>query len=108
MVGALPFQCTLEKKPQGHGYTILEVIGQNPYYPLGETLRGHEFHYSRPLFHSKEDIRPVFKVVRGRGLDGRRDGLCKKNLLATYTHLHAGGYALWGESFFKATCRVKK
>ena len=101
MVGALPLTCVMEKKPQGHGYTVLEVIGQNPYYPVGETLRGHEFHYSRPLLDEAEHIRSVFKVHRGRGLDGERDGLVKKNLLATYTHVHAAGNTLWGESLFR-------
>jgi cobyrinic acid a,c-diamide synthase len=62
MVAALPLRCVMEKKPQGHGYTILEVTEQNPYYPVGETLRGHEFHYSRPLIDKAENIRSVFKV----------------------------------------------
>jgi len=108
MVGALPLTCVMEKKPQGHGYTILEVTGQNPYYPVGETLRGHEFHYSRPLFNETEGIRSVFKVHRGRGLDGEKDGLVKNNLLATYTHLHAAGNELWGKSLFRAAVTYKR
>ncbi len=107
MVGALPIACLMEKKPQGHGYTILEVTGQNPYYPLGETLKGHEFHYSRPLIDGAKNIHSVFKVHRGRGLDGERDGLVKKNLLATYTHLHAAGNTLWGKSLFHAALATK-
>jgi len=107
MVGALPIACLMEKKPQGHGYTILEVTGQNPYYPLGETLKGHEFHYSRPLIDGAKNIHSVFKVHRGRGLDGERDGLVKKNLLATYTHLHAAGNTLWGKSLFHAAQATK-
>ncbi|MGD8226625.1 MAG: hydrogenobyrinic acid a,c-diamide synthase (glutamine-hydrolyzing) [Desulfobacteraceae bacterium] len=107
MVGALPLTCEMEKKPQGHGYTILEVTGQNPYYPVGETLKGHEFHYSRPLFSDQEEIRSVFRVHRGRGLDGERDGLVKKNLLATYTHLHAAGNTLWGKSLFREAVEAK-
>ena len=50
MVGALPMEFVFQKKPQGHGYTVLETCGQNPYYPIGETLRGHEFHYSKAVF----------------------------------------------------------
>jgi cobyrinic acid a,c-diamide synthase len=108
MVGALPLKCVMEKKPQGHGYTVLEVTGQNPYYPVGETLKGHEFHYSRPLIDEPENIRSVFKVHRGRGLDGERDGLVKNNLLATYTHLLAAGNTLWGESLFRAALAGKR
>jgi cobyrinic acid a,c-diamide synthase len=102
MVGALPMDLLLEKKPQGHGYTILDVTGDNPYYPVGETLRGHEFHYSRPIWTGTEEMHPVFQVRRGHGLDGKVDGLCKNNLLATYTHLHAGGNTMWGESLVGA------
>jgi len=107
MVSALPIKFILEKKPQGHGYTILGVTGQNPYYPVGETLKGHEFHYSRPLLDGSEEIKFAFTVQRGCGLDGKRDGLCKKNLLATYTHLHGAGNPLWAKSFFKAALQSK-
>ena len=107
MVGVLPVEFALEKKPQGHGYTILEVTRQNPYYQVGETIKGHEFHYSRPLFKGSEEIESVFRVRRGRGLDGKRDGLCKKNLLATYSHLHAAGNPIWGKNFFKAALHSK-
>jgi len=107
MVGALPLRIVLEKKPQGHGYTILEVTKQNPYFEIGDVLRGHEFHYTRAVLSELDEIHVVFKVRRGYGLDGQKDGLCKKNLLATYTHLHAGGNPLWGERFFQTALRWK-
>jgi cobyrinic acid a,c-diamide synthase len=102
MTGALPVRFVLERKPQGHGYTILNVARQNPYYPVGTTLRGHEFHYSRPVIRPSADVTFAFDVERGRGFEGQRDGLCKKNLLATYTHLHAGGTPGWAESLYNA------
>ena len=108
MAGILPLKCVLEKKPQGHGYTILETSRPNPYYPVGEILKGHEFHYSRPLITNAKGIETAFQVKRGHGLDGRRDGLYKKNLLATYTHLHASGNSLWGKSFFKKAIEFKR
>jgi cobyrinic acid a,c-diamide synthase len=102
MVGAFPLAFILEEKPQGHGYTVLEATEPNPYFRVGEVLKGHEFHYSRAVIHGSEPIHTAFRVLRGHGLDGNRDGLCKKNLLATYTHLHAGGNSLWGMSLFQA------
>ena len=108
MAGVLPLRCILEKKPQGHGYTILETNRPNPFYPVGETLKGHEFHYSRPLITDSKGIDTAFQVKRGRGLDGQRDGLLKRNLLATYTHLHAAGNSLWGESFYKKALEYKR
>jgi cobyrinic acid a,c-diamide synthase len=105
MVGALPFTCVMEKKPQGHGYTIMDVTGPNPYFTIGEIIKGHEFHYSRPVVHESEDVQTVFTVKRGLGFDGKRDGLCKNNLLATYTHLHAVGYPSWSKRFFETALR---
>ncbi len=103
MVGALPLSLILEKKPQGHGYTVLEVMDKNPFYPIGESLKGHEFHYSKAVIHPSNDTKAVFKVLRGEGLDGQKDGLCRKNVLATYTHIHAGGNADWAKLFLRAT-----
>jgi cobyrinic acid a,c-diamide synthase len=109
MVNALPVDFVLEKKPQGHGYTMLEVVEPNPYYPAGRTIKGHEFHYSRAVITSETGIRFAFKVLRGHGLDGRRDGLCKNRLLASYTHVHAGGDPQWAKRFFDvAACELLK
>jgi cobyrinic acid a,c-diamide synthase len=107
MVGAIPLEMVLEEKPQGHGYTILEVTKGNPYFETGEILKGHEFHYTRAVIKDSEDIDLVFKVRRGYGLDGERDGVCRRNLLATYSHMHARGTPRWGEGLFKAALQSK-
>jgi len=108
MVGALPVEFILQKKPQGHGYTILEVADPNPYYPVGELLRGHEFHYSKPVLTKEKNLKFVLKVDRGHGVDGKRDGICKRNLLATYTHVHAAGNPNWAKGLFSAALERKK
>ena len=107
MVGALPLSLILEKKPQGHGYTVLEVTDKNPFYSVGESLKGHEFHYSKAVIHPSNDTRTVFKVIRGAGLDGQKDGLCRKNVLATYTHIHAGGNREWARRLINAVTGMK-
>jgi cobyrinic acid a,c-diamide synthase len=108
MVGALPLGFIMEKKPQGHGYTILKTERDNPYYNVGEIIKGHEFHYSRPVISNGENIEPIFQVERGYGLDGEKDGLVKNNLLATYTHIHAGGNSIWSTRFFRAALGYKE
>lgn len=95
MVGIFPVDFVLEKKPQGHGYTRLKVIAENPYFPLGKEIRGHEFHYSRIKNWSARSSEPVFALTKGTGLDGQRDGLVYKNVLASYTHIHALGTPDW-------------
>jgi cobyrinic acid a,c-diamide synthase len=98
MVGALPVAFQMEKRPQGHGYTLLEVEKRNPFFPEGLVLRGHEFHYSRLLWLREGEVRLAFKVRRGTGIDGKREGLCRKNVLATYSHFHALGTPEWSQA----------
>jgi cobyrinic acid a,c-diamide synthase len=37
-------------------------------------------------------------MKRGVGVINKRDGLCYKNVLATYTHIHALGTPSWAEA----------
>jgi cobyrinic acid a,c-diamide synthase len=98
MVGVFPLAFSMERRPQGHGYTLLEVDRENPFFPVGVVLKGHEFHYSRPSAKGKDfPTRLVYRVKRGWGFDGKRDGLCYKNVLATYSHIHALGCDEWAE-----------
>ena len=43
MTGILPLTFDFFKRPQGHGYTIFRVEGENPYFEVGSEIRGHEF-----------------------------------------------------------------
>jgi len=95
MAGVFPFCFHIEGTPQGHGYTILEADTPNPYFPTGEILHGHEFHYSHIPDFEEGSFTCAFQVRRGHGIHGRRDGLCHKNVLATYSHLHAAGAKGW-------------
>jgi len=97
MAGVLPVDFVLEKKPQGHGYTILEVEEENPFYDQGTVLRGHEFHYSRPVVRSGEELHTACRVRRGHGFNGFVDGFCRKNLLGLYTHVHALSTPVWAD-----------
>jgi cobyrinic acid a,c-diamide synthase len=108
MAGALPIRFYMEQKPQGHGYTILKVRKENPFYKTGETIKGHEFHYSRPVIEKNAKIDTVFEVERGFCLDGKKDGLVKNNIFATYTHIHAAGNRGWGEAFIRAASNYQK
>jgi cobyrinic acid a,c-diamide synthase len=102
MSGIFPLTFSLEKKPQAHGYTIVEITGENPFYPAGTMLRGHEFHYSRVIDRgTKEGLHLSFLMKRGQGIMDKMDGLCYKNVLATYTHLHALGSPEWADGLVK-------
>lgn len=100
MASVLPVDFVLEKKPQAHGYTIVEITEENPFFEPGAVLQGHEFHYSRVADHGGLSGL-VFTMRRGRGIDGKKDGLVYKNTMATYTHLHALGTPQWAESLVR-------
>ena len=95
MVGVFPYDFVMGKKPQAHGYTILEVTRDNPYFPRGVVLKGHEFHYSQIVPAPAPGVPMAFTVRRGSGIGGQREGLLYQNVLATYTHLHALGSPQW-------------
>lgn len=114
MTGIFPFSFSLEKKPQAHGYSIAEVQKANPYYQEGAVLKGHEFHYSRVInpeaasgFKTR-NIYFAFGMKRGEGITDKLDGLCYKNVLATYTHTHALGTPEWTSGMIKMAEEYKR
>ena len=108
MAGVLPVDFGFGKKPQGHGYMEMEVVGTNPFYDVGQTFRGHEFHYTRVIAADEDEMSFAFRVRRGYGVDGERDGMCRKNTLATYCHIHALGVTSWAESLVRAAAAVER
>ena len=107
MTGVLPVKYGFRAKPQGHGYCVVEVVNENPFFPVGETLRGHEFHYTHVLGAGGQDLTAAFRVQRGYGFDGNRDGLCRWKVLAAYTHLHALGSPSWAPGLVRAAAEFR-
>jgi len=103
MVGALPITFELCRKPQGHGYTEIEVAQPNPFFEVGKKFRGHEFHYSRVSSWDTDAVELVMKNIRGNGFDGTYDGVCRHNILATYSHVFdIYGHAGWAHDVVMA------
>lgn len=106
MVGVIPGEVQMYQQPQGHGYVVVEVIDDNPLFPVGLILRGHEFHYSR--LSKLNDLKFAYRMRRGRGIDGEVDAITYKNVFAAYTHLHALGVPQWAEAFVSLALRERK
>jgi cobyrinic acid a,c-diamide synthase len=98
MTGVLPAVFGFSKRPQGHGYTIVRVEKKNPFYTPGQTLLGHEFHYSSVKEWRGDDANLAFSMQRGAGFVDGKDGVCVNNVLATYTHIHALGSPEWARA----------
>jgi cobyrinic acid a,c-diamide synthase len=107
MTGVLPAVFGFSKRPQGHGYTIVRVEKKNPFYTPGQTLLGHEFHYSSVKAWDGDDTHLAFTMQRGTGFVDGKDGVCVNNVLATYTHIHALGTPQWAQAMVDQALRFK-
>ena len=88
MAGVLPFAVELSTVPRGHGYAELTIDTPNPFFPVGLSVRGHEFHYSR-IVPGGGRAPTVAAVRRGTGSVDGRDGIVVGNVWASYVHVHA-------------------
>jgi len=104
MAGIFPVRLAMSDKPQAHGYCHFETDGDNPFYPAGTLIRGHEFRYSRVLDWSGDPKLLALRMTRGKGFADGRDGLLTGNTLALYTHVHADGAPEWAVGFI-ACCQ---
>jgi len=99
MVGAIPADIVMEKKPQGRGYVQLRETDDGIWPSThGQAIAAHEFHYSR-FINLPKDARFAFQVLRGTGIDGRHDGYIRNNMLACYTHQRNTSNNNWVERF---------
>ncbi|MFQ5815841.1 MAG: cobyrinate a,c-diamide synthase [Candidatus Hydrothermarchaeaceae archaeon] len=90
MVGFLPIKTHMRNRFQALGYTVAEVMEDNLVSKRGDELVGHEFHHSE--IEVLGELKYAYKVLRGRGIEGGRDGIVKGGTLATYSHLHVLSY----------------
>ncbi|MGA8183723.1 MAG: cobyrinate a,c-diamide synthase [Terriglobia bacterium] len=104
MAGLLPFDVEVCARPQGHGYVELLVDSDNPYYPVGTKIRGHEFHYSK-ITTANSLPATACSVKRGTGCSGGRDGIVAGNVWASYAHVHAAATSEWAQGLItQARC----
>ncbi len=69
------------------GYRQVTAMLDSPLFAAGDTIRGHEFHYSNWL--ERPDYLPyAYKVEPRSGLDGFQAGVRTRNILASYIHLN--------------------
>ncbi|WP_339105783.1 cobyrinic acid a,c-diamide synthase [Haloterrigena salinisoli] len=101
MAGILPADVTMHDRYQALDHVELEASEGTLTADAGETIRGHEFHYSSAEVDG--DARFAFETVRGDGIDGDHDGLTEYDSLGTYVHVHAESGAF--DRFLEAISR---
>ena len=87
MSGILSGASRMENKRQGLGYVIADAICDNVICKRGDTFRAHEFHWSK-LQDVPDDTTFAYNARKSNGKKSGFDGICKHNVLASYTHVH--------------------
>jgi cobyrinic acid a,c-diamide synthase len=90
MIGLLPGRSRMTGRLT-LGYRLARAVRDSWLLWAGETVRGHEFHYSawedRPA-----DLPPAYYLIPPEGgREARPEGACLGNLWASYVHLHFWG-----------------
>jgi cobyrinic acid a,c-diamide synthase len=99
MAGVIPADVQMCERPVGRGYVQLEESADMPWPPRAvPVVRAHEFHYSK-LVNVEPGLRYAYRVRRGYGVDGERDGIVIHNVLASYAHLRGTGGNDWPARF---------
>lgn len=100
MVGAIPADVVMHRRPRGRGYVVLEPTGNAPWAPVAKgPVHAHEFHHSSLEMMNGPNWRYAYRIRRGRGIDGERDGIVIGNLLASYSHLRDVEDCRWAQRF---------
>lgn len=99
MCGAIDSVATMTNKLQTVGYVAAELMSDCAIGKEGDKLRAHEFHFSKELETSGDKI---FKCRRMRTGKEYCAGVAKKNLVASYLHIHFAGCPNAAQAFVDA------
>jgi cobyrinic acid a,c-diamide synthase len=103
MVGLLPGDCEMGGRLT-LGYRVAHSAGNSWFLGEGESVRGHEFHYS--AWHGRpNDLPPAYFLLPRSGMgEPRPEGARLGSLWASYIHIHFGAKPELA-SRFVAACR---
>jgi cobyrinic acid a,c-diamide synthase len=90
MAGLLPGRSTMAGRLT-LGYRMGRAAHDSWLFRAGETIRGHEFHYSSWVDRPEGFPAALHLASRDGDLSDRPEGACQRNLWASYVHLHFDG-----------------
>lgn len=89
MTGCFPFSAQMYSRLKALGYREITLTKDTIIGPSGQTIRGHEFHYSE-LRKSESRMVTVYRLTDRVGVDKPPEGYYTNRTLGSYTHLHFG------------------
>lgn len=108
MAGVIPAVCQMQSKLETVGYVETTALTANVLCADGETLRGHEFHFSRMIPDMTNAEFPWafnFKKMRTGAI--YQGGYAAGNVLASYLHMHFAGNRQAAGRFVERCIRYK-
>lgn len=103
MVGALPLSSRIDGPRLNLGYRTIQALADGPLLSQGETVRGHEFHWS--VLEDSNLPPNAYRIIDGQE---RLEGFQNGNLIASYIHLHMGSLSSMAPRFVESCCRFKQ
>ena len=99
MAGCFPFATQMFTQLKSLGYRQIKLSGDTLTGKRGETMRGHEFHYSElkvpgdndeDKIEDKNKVETVYDVTARTGINKTDEGYLVNRTLGSYIHLHFG------------------
>ncbi len=98
LLGALPFEVIMQTKPV-LGYRKVKINKKCILGNKGDSLRGHEFHYSKIKTSKATDL--CYELYNSDNVFIGIEGYRTRNLLSSYVHIHFGSNPKIGQNFIK-------
>lgn len=103
MAGVLPGRSVMQGARLTLGYRTIRAMQDNCLLAAGETVRGHEFHFSS-MPDGTTTVPLAYEVL---DQPGRSEGFVVQNVLASYIHIHLGSKASLAPRFVDTVSRFK-
>ena len=101
MAGLVPAVCRMEKTLQRVGYVTASPLRKSICSVPGETLRGHEFHFST-LLPDREDFPWAYELRGTRQKEAHKEGYAAGSVIASYLHMNFDGNPEAARHFIQA------
>ena len=104
MTGCLPFATHMLDRLKALGYREVTLKQPTVLGPAGQTMRGHEFHYSG-IRDGDQQASGAYGMTDRAGVEKTAEGFVVHQTLGSYVHLHFGSCPQAAENFVSACAR---
>ena len=108
MVGLIAGHCAMKSKLQTVGYVRATAVQDNLLLKRGESIQGHEFHFSTFTPNDEQKFPWAFDFEKMRTGNKYLGGFVSENILASYLHMNFLGNMLAAEKFLTCCCKYKE